>query len=127
MKSILPILALVCTVLATLTALVFCMAGGANSTPAQIRALKIWMAGISLLGIAGVVVGIVLIRAGQPNWASLAAFAPTVIFGIILLVAELTRATPSSGELDDALALVDFQPTLAAFEKIFTAPEEEDR
>ncbi len=45
----------------------------------------------------------------------------------ILLVAELTRATPSSGELDDALALVDFQPTLAAFEKIFTAPEEEDR
>ena len=89
MKLILPILAMVCTVLATLTALVFCMAGGANSTPAQIRALKIWMVVISLLGVAGVAVGIILIRAGQPGWASLAAIAPTVIFAIILLVALL--------------------------------------
>ncbi|MSU59904.1 MAG: hypothetical protein EXS35_17345 [Pedosphaera sp.] len=89
MKLILPILAIVCTVLATLTALVFCMSMGANSTPAQIRALKVWMAGLSLLGVAGVVAGIILIRSGQPNWASLAAFAPAVIFGIILLVALL--------------------------------------
>ena len=89
MKSIVPILAIVCTVLATLTAVVFCMAGGANSSPAQISALKLWMAGLSLLGVAGVVLGIILIRAGQPGWASLAAFAPTVIFGIILAVALL--------------------------------------
>ena len=89
MKLLLPILAIVCTVLATLTALVFCMAGGANSTPAQIRALKFWMAGLSLLGVAGVVVGIILIRAGQPGWASIAAFAPTVIFAIILIIALL--------------------------------------
>lgn len=89
MKLILPILAMVCTVLATLTALVFCMAGGANSTPAQIRALKLWMVFISLLGVAGVVAGIILIRAGQPGWASLVAFAPTIIFGIILLIALL--------------------------------------
>lgn len=67
MKHILPSLAIVCTVLATLTALVFCMAGGANSTPAQIRALKFWMAGLSLLGVAGVVVGIFLMRAGQAH------------------------------------------------------------
>ncbi len=87
MKLILPVLAMVCTVLATLTALLFCMAGGANASPAQIRALKLWMVFISLLGVAGVGVGIFLIRAGQPGWASLAAFAPTVIFGIILLVA----------------------------------------
>lgn len=89
MKLILPILAMVCTVLATLTALVFCMAGGANSTPAQIRVIKLWMAGLSLLGVAGVVVGILLIRAGQPGWAALAAFAPTVIFGLILAIALL--------------------------------------
>jgi hypothetical protein len=89
MKLLLPILAIVCTVLATLTALVFCLAGGANSTPAQIRALKLWMVAISLLGVAGVVIGIILIRAGQPGWASLAAFAPTVIFGIILAVSLL--------------------------------------
>ena len=72
---------------ATLMALVFCMAGGANSTPEQIRAIKIWMVVIALIGVAGVVVGILLIRAGQPGWASLAAFAPTVIFGTILLIA----------------------------------------
>jgi uncharacterized membrane protein YozB (DUF420 family) len=89
MKLLLPILAMVCTVLATLTAIVFCLAGGANSTTAQIRALKIWMVVISLLGTAGVAAGICLIRAGQPGWASLAAFAPTVIFAIILIIALL--------------------------------------
>lgn len=87
MKLILPILAMICTVLATLTALVFCMAGGANSTPAQIRALKLWMVGISLLGVAGVTISIILTRAGQPGWAAVAAFAPTVIFAIILGIA----------------------------------------
>ncbi len=89
MNLILPILAMACTVLATLMALVFCMAGGANSTPAQIRALKLWMVFISLLGMAGVTVSIILIRAGHPGWASLAAFAPTVIFGILLAIALL--------------------------------------
>ena len=87
MKLLLPILAVVCTVLSTLSAVVFCLAGGANSNPEQIRALKLWMAGFSLLGVAGVVVGIILMRAGQPGWASVAAFAPTVIFGIILVIA----------------------------------------
>lgn len=84
MKLLLPILAMIGTALATLTALVFCMAMGANSTLAQIRALKLWMGGLSLLGVAGVVAGIILIRAGQPNWAAVAALAPTIIFAIIL-------------------------------------------
>jgi hypothetical protein len=87
MKMILPSFAMICTVIATVTALVFCLAMGANSTPAQIRALKLWMAALSLLGVAGVVVGFILMRAGQPDWASLAAFAPTLIFAIILGVA----------------------------------------
>jgi hypothetical protein len=87
MKMILPSFAMICTVLATLTALVLCMAMGANSTPAQIRALKLWMATLSLLGVAGVVVGVILMRAGQPGWASLAAFAPTLIFAVILGIA----------------------------------------
>jgi hypothetical protein len=89
MKLLLPIFAMICTVLTTLTAIVFCLAGGANSNPAQIRALKIWMVVICLLGTAGVAAGIFLIRAGQPGWAAFAAFAPTVIFGIILIVALL--------------------------------------
>lgn len=84
MKLLLPILAMIGTALATLTALVFCMAMGANSTPAQIRALKLGMGGLSLLGLAGIMVGILLIRAGQPNWAAVAAIAPTIIFAIIL-------------------------------------------
>lgn len=89
MKLLLPIFAMICTALATLTALVFCMAGGANSTPAQIRALKLWMIVISLLGVAGVTISIILIRAGQPGWAAVAAFAPAVIFAIILGIALL--------------------------------------
>lgn len=89
MKLLLPIGAMICTALATVTALVFCMAMGANSTPAQIRALKLWMAGLSLLGVAGIVVGIVLIRAGLPGWAAGVSFAPVVIMCLILGVALL--------------------------------------
>lgn len=89
MKLILPIVVMVCTVLATLMAVVFCMAMGANAKPPEIRALKLWMLGLSLLGGAGVTIGIFLIRAGHPGWASLAAFVPTVIFAIILAIALL--------------------------------------
>lgn len=89
MKLILPIGAMIVTALATLTALVFCLAMGANSTPAQLRALKLWMGGLVLLGVVGIVVGILLIRAGQPNWAAVAAVAPTVIYGIILSISLL--------------------------------------
>ena len=87
MKMILPIGAMFCTLLSTLTALVFCMSMGANASAAAIRALKYWMVGLSLLGLAGIVVGIVLLRAGQSGWASGVAFAPTVIFGIIFIIA----------------------------------------
>jgi prolipoprotein diacylglyceryltransferase len=89
MKLILPIGAMICTALATLTVLVFCMAMGANSTPAQLRALKLWMGGLSLLGVVGIVVGILLIRAEQPSWAAMAALAPTIIYGIILSISLL--------------------------------------
>ena len=46
MHVILPIIGMVITVLATLTAVVGCMLMGANSTPAQILALKLcgWVA-----------------------------------------------------------------------------------
>ena len=89
MKFILPILAMVFTVLSTLMALVFCMGMGANASPAQIRALKLWMGGFSLLGLAGIVVGIVLMRSGQMGWAAGAAFTPTVIILIVFIVAML--------------------------------------
>jgi uncharacterized membrane protein YozB (DUF420 family) len=91
MKSLLPIAAIVVTVLVTLCAVVFCMAGGANATPAQIRALKLWMAGLSLLGVAGIVAGIFLMRAGQHNWAAGAAILPAVIMVLILIVALIIK------------------------------------
>ena len=89
MKLILPILAMLCTAIATLTAVVFCMGMGANAKPPEIRALKFWMLGLTLLGVAGITVGILLLRAGQPGWAAGVSFAPTVLFGLILAVALL--------------------------------------
>ncbi len=89
MKLILPIGAMIITVLATVVALVFCLSMGANSTPAQLRTLKLWMCGLSLVGGTSVVLGFILLRAGQPGWAAIAAFAPTILFGIILSVALL--------------------------------------
>lgn len=89
MKSVLPIAAMIVTAFVTLCAVVFCMAGGANSTPAQIRALKLWMAGLTLLGAAGITAGILLMRAGQPGWAAGAAILPSIIMVVILIVAML--------------------------------------
>lgn len=81
--------AMLCTALATLTAVVFCLSMGANSTPAQIRALKLWMAGLSLLGAGGIGGGIFLLRGGQPGWAATVSFLPAVITGLIFIVALL--------------------------------------
>ena len=89
MKYLLPVAAMVCTAFATLMAITFCLAGGANSTPEQIRALKIWMVVISLVGVAGITAGIFLMRASQFGWAAGAAFLPTVIFLIIFIVSAI--------------------------------------
>lgn len=89
MKMLLPIAAMLCTACSTLMAVVFCMSMGANASPAQIRMLKLWMLGLSLLGIVGIAIGIHLMRTGQHGMAAGAAIAPTVIFAIILVVATL--------------------------------------
>lgn len=89
MKFILPILAIVATAIMTLTAVVFCLGMGANSSPAEIRALKLWMGGLSLLGLAGIVIGIILLRSGQTGWAAGVAIGPAVIILIIFIVALL--------------------------------------
>ena len=87
MKLILPIGAMLCTVVTTLTAVVCCLAMGANSSAKELGQLKLWMAALSLRGAGGVALAIFLIRSGQPGWAAGAAFAPTVIFAVLLLVA----------------------------------------
>ena len=87
MRSLLPIAAMICTAFMTLTAVVFCLGMGANASPAQIRALKLWMLGLSLLGLAGIVGGIFLMRAGQNSMAAWIAIAPTVILLLIFIIA----------------------------------------
>jgi hypothetical protein len=89
MKLILPILAMMLTAFSTLTAVVFCMGMGANSSAAEIRALKLWMSGFSLVGLAGIVAGIILLRSGNHGWAAGAAIAPTVFVAIVFTVAML--------------------------------------
>lgn len=87
MKMLLLVAAIICTIIATLTAVTFCMGMGANATPAQIRMLKTWMGVFSLLGLAGIVSGILLMRAGQPGYAAGAAVLPAVIVLVVGVVA----------------------------------------
>jgi len=89
MKLLLPIFAILCSVISTVVALVFCMAMGANSTPAQIRTIKFWMCGFALLAFAGIVFGIVLMRFGQTGWATGIAFLPTVVIALVFMISVL--------------------------------------
>ena len=50
----LSIIAMIATACATLTAIVFCLGMGANASPAQLRALKLWSVAFGLLGLAGI-------------------------------------------------------------------------
>jgi len=86
----LSIVAMLCTALATLTAVVFCLGMGANAKPADIRALKLWMLGLTLLGIAGITGGILLLRADRLGWALGVSFAPALLMAAILAF-ELLR------------------------------------
>ena len=87
MMVVLACLAIGFTVLATLTAVVFCMGMGANAKPAQIRALKFWMLVLFLIGAAGVGAGVVLLIGDQPGRAALAGLAPVAVFALIFVVA----------------------------------------
>ena len=80
------IAAMLCTVFATVTAVVFCLSMGANASDAEIRSLKLWMLGLSLVGVGGIGTGIYLLRAGQLGWSIGASFSPTLIFFAILVI-----------------------------------------
>ena len=75
------------TLFVTLMAITFCLAGGANSSPAEIRVLKTLIIGCAVLGISGVTAGIFLMRAGHFRWALFAALAPAVIMILAFIVA----------------------------------------
>lgn len=62
---------------------------GANAKPPEIRLLKLWMLGFSLLGSGGIGAGIYLWRANQVTWAAGASFAPSVIMLVVFVVAMM--------------------------------------
>ena len=80
------IIAMGCTAFATLVMIVFCLAGSANSTEAQLRTINLIMLGLSLLSVAGIAAGIFLLRSGHGGWALGASIAPAAImfFGFII-------------------------------------------
>ena len=78
-------LAIAVGVLGTLMVLVFAMASGANSTPEQIRLIKLVMLTSGIVGVGCVVGGIVLIVKGFPGWASLVGALP-MIFVFVMMV-----------------------------------------
>ena len=89
MKYVLPILAMLCTAGSTLLMLGFMLAGAANASEEQLRSMKWWAGGLSLLSLVCVVVGIVLLRQGRSGHAAVVALVPTVVMGMILMVAVL--------------------------------------
>lgn len=89
MFTALAISAMICTALATLVMIVFSLAGSANSTPQQFHSIKLWMGGLTLLSVIGVVAGIFLLRAGLSGWAAGVSFAPTIVMSIILVISLL--------------------------------------
>lgn len=80
------ILAMISTAIATLMMISFCLACGANASPEEIRTIKLIMAGLSLLSLAGIVGGIILLKASQPGWSLASSSAPTLIMMAILIV-----------------------------------------
>lgn len=91
MKFILPVAAMICTGFVTLTAIVFCAGMGANASPAEIRALKFWMSGLGLLGLAGIVVSMLLMRNGQFGLAAGVAILPSAIMLLIFIIALMVK------------------------------------
>lgn len=88
MTVLLPIGAILCTAAISLTMLVFCSAMGANASPAAIAALKMWMIGLSVLSLAGIVAALVLMRS-EPNLAAGIAILPSLIIGLIFVISLL--------------------------------------
>lgn len=83
----LSIIAMIATACATLTAIVFCLGMGANASPAQLRALKLWSVAFGLLGLAGIAAGIYLLRAGQSGWATGVSILPAAVMAVVFAFA----------------------------------------
>ncbi len=85
LATVVAVFALLAGGLSSLMMLTMCMAGGANSTPAQIHAIKIWMLVIAFGGLLTFVGGIWLIATGRPWFgAGVGGFPAAVVFGLMI-------------------------------------------
>lgn len=76
MLAALSILAAAASALTGLTSLVFLMACGANSTPKQISDLKLMMAGVAIVTLAGIAAAVWLFIKARYGVAALIGIAP---------------------------------------------------
>ena len=96
---VLAILLQVVAVLTTLTTLVFLMACGTNSSPKQLRELKIMLWSVLLTGVAGLAGGIAALVYGRYGLACLISAAPTAAcIGLItwMFITGAPKREPSS-------------------------------
>lgn len=68
----------------TLCSLTFLMAGGANSTPEQIRTIKQLLLAAGVLGVASIAGAIVLLVYRQPIWSPIVGVLPLVVFVVAI-------------------------------------------
>jgi len=87
MKIALAIVSMLLGTGATLVGLVFCMAGGANSSEAQIRAIKAIMLGQGLCWVASLAGGIWALATGRPGWAAGIGILPLGVAVTLLILA----------------------------------------
>jgi hypothetical protein len=86
--SILSGLAIAAGVLGTMTLFTFCIACGANSSPAEIRTIKLWMLAIVLSGMLCLGGGVLLAARGMPIYGSVVGAMPMII--LVSLMVWLT-------------------------------------
>lgn len=79
------IIGIVAGILGTLMILVALMAGGANSTPRQIRIIKWSMLITTILGLACAIGGVWLATRGYSWWGGGVAVAPAVVVFVVMM------------------------------------------
>jgi hypothetical protein len=87
----LSILANIAGALASLTMLVFILAGSANSSERQLLVMKLWCAGIAVGGLACFIGAIALMAGGRPWPAALVGLAPAAFLVVVMLYLAITK------------------------------------
>lgn len=77
--------------LGTLMALVMLLAGGANSTPAQLTSIKRWMLAWGVIGVASLVGCVWLLQARRPMTAAGVGVFPMLAVIAVFLWIEFTK------------------------------------